>query len=665
MFEWLRKIFHKQSRTYNAIVRFYSGQAVWTPKDYENFAKEGYGNNVYVYSCVRLIAQSCAGIPWLLYEQKKDKLEELDYNHPLLKIWNRPNPFEAFGAWFESVVSYLLLSGNVYIERTLPRASEKLELYTLRPDRVKIVPGNQNKPVLRYEYTVNGSTTPLEPELILHIKYFNPLNDFYGMSPIEAVARSIDQNNESRKWNVALLQNSAQPSGILSTDQTLSEENRRILREQAVELYGGSKNAGNIFVAEAGLKFQPTGLSPVDMNWLEGSKLSAREIAIAYNVAPELIGDNSAKTYSNYSEARKALYQETVLPLMDYLKGAFNAWLVPLWGENLYLDYDKDSIEALQEDQDKLYSRIFGAVDRGIITRNEAREMLGFEAVKVPGADKLYIPFSLAPLEEEPEGEPNKELPEEPAEEETEKSFSQKKTLISEEKIAELWEYKRKRYWDPWEKKWKKELKSYFDEQEEEVLKNIENRKAAIRKEDIYEIQKWNKKLLKAAKPLLLEIIQEGADNAREELGIEVAWNIDNPKVNKWIQEESGTKIKGINETTLEQLRITLQDGIDLGEGVDDLAKRVRETFENARGYRAEVIARTETLNSFRFGNAELYREAGVEKMQWWAALDERLCEICEELHGQVFTIDEYEQQVSKIHPQCRCIGVSVKNDQE
>lgn len=661
MFEWLKKLFSKQSRTYNSIVRFTSGQAVWTPKDYENFAKEGYRNNVYVYSCVRLIAQSCAGIPWLLYEKKKDKIEELDYNHPLLKIWKRPNPFEGFGAWFEAMVSYLLLSGNTYIERTLSRASEKLELYTLRPDRMKIVPGNQNNPITRYEYAVNGSITPLEPELILHIKYFNPLNDFYGMSPIEASARSIDHNNEARKWNVSLLQNSAQPSGILSTDQTLSEETRRILREQAIELYGGSKNAGNVFVAEAGLKFQPTGLSPVDMSWLEGSKLSAREIAIAYNVAPELIGDNSSKTYSNYGEARKALYQETVLPLMDYLKDAFNNWLVPLWGDNLYLDYDKDSIEALQEDQDKLYTRMFGAVDRGIITRNEAREMLGFEALKIPEADRLYIPFSLTPIDEGQE-EPTEGPIEEPVEEETGKSLSQKKTIFSEEKLAELWEYKRKRYWDPWEKKWKKALKPYFDEQEKEVLKNIENRKAAIRKEDIYEVEQWNKKLRKLSKPLLLEIIQGGVESAINELGIEVAWNIDNPRVDKWIKEELGSKIQGINDTTLEQLKVTLQDGIDLGEGVDDLAKRVRETYEDAKGYRAETIARTETISAFTEGNRQLYQESGVKQLQFYTATDERVCEECYSKHGNKYGIDEAGGMIP-VHPQCRCTWIAVMEE--
>jgi HK97 family phage portal protein len=661
MFEWLKKLFSKQSRTYNSIVRFTSGQAVWTPKDYENFAKEGYENNVYVYSCVRLIAQSCAGIPWLLYEQKKDKLEELDYNHPLLKIWKRPNPFEGFGAWFEAMVSYLLLSGNTYIERTLTRPSDKLELYTLRPDRMKIVPGNQNNPITRYEYTVNGSITPLEPELILHIKYFNPLNDFYGMSPIEASARSIDHNNEARKWNVSLLQNSAQPSGILSTDQTLSEETRRILREQAIELYSGSKNAGNVFVAEAGLKFQPTGLSPADMSWLEGSKLSAREIAIAYNVAPELIGDNSSKTYSNYGEARKALYQETILPLMDYLKDAFNNWLVPLWGDNLYLDYDKDSIEALQEDQDRLYNRMFGAVDRGIITRNEAREMLGFEALKIPEADRLYIPFSLTPIDEGQE-EPTEGPIEEPVEEETGKSLSQKKTIFSEEKLAELWEYKRKRYWDPWEKKWKKALKPYFDEQEKEVLKNIENRKASIRKEDIYEVEQWNKKLKKLSKPLLLEIVQEGVESAINELGIEVAWNIDNPRVDKWIQEELGSKIQGINDTTLENLKGTLQDGIDLGEGVDDLAKRVRETYEDAKGYRAEVIARTETISAFTEGNRQLYQESGVKQLQFYTATDERVCEECYSKHGNKYGIEE-AQGIIPVHPQCRCTWVAVQEE--
>ena len=210
-------------------------------------------------------------------------------------------------------------------------------------------------------------------------------------------------------------------------------------------------------------------------------------------VAPELIGDNSSKTYSNYGEARKALYQETVLPLMDYLKDAFNNWLVPLWGENLYLDYDKDGIEALQEDQDKLYNRMFGAVDRGIITRNEAREMFGFETLKVPEADRLYIPFSLTPINEEPtEEEPEKEPTEEPIEEETEKSFSQKKTIFSEEKLAELWEYKRKHYWDHGKRNGRKPSNLTLTSKKE-VLKNIENRKAAIRKEDIYEIEQWNK----------------------------------------------------------------------------------------------------------------------------------------------------------------------------
>lgn len=662
MFEWLKKLFSKQSRTYNSIVRFTSGQAVWTPKNYENFAREGYASNVYVFACIRLIAQACSGIPWLLYERNsKGELEELDENHQLLKRWKHPNPQEGFGAWFEKVVSFLLLSGNTYIERTLPRASDKLELYSLRPDRMKVVPGDFNNPILRYEYTANGIATPIDPELILHIKFFNPLDDFYGMSPIEAAARSIDQNNESRKWNVSLLQNSAQPSGILTTDQTLSDETRGILREQARELYGGSGNAGDIFVAEAGLKYQPTGLSPLDMSWLEGAKLSAREIAIAYNVAPELIGDNSSKTYSNYGEARKALYQETVLPLMDYLKDAFNNWLVPLWGDNLYLDYDKDLIEALQEDQDRLYNRMFGAVDRGIITRNEARWMLGFEAVKTDGADKLYIPFSLTPLDEEELERPKKPA-EETEEEEAEKSLAQKKTLFDEEKIAELWEYKRKRYWDPWEKKWKEKLKSYFNDQEKEVLGNIEGRKSAIREDEIYEIEKWNKKLRKFSKPLLLEIVREGAESALNELGIEVSWSIDNPKVDEWVKEELGTKIKGINDTTLEQLKVTLQDGIDLGEGVDDLAKRVRETYEDAKGYRAETIARTETISAFTEGNRQLYQESGVKQLQFYTATDERVCEECYSKHGNKYGIDE-AGGIIPVHPQCRCTWVAVMDE--
>ncbi len=332
MFERIKSFFTKQSQTFRAIISITLGQPQWTPKNYASFAKEGYQSNVYVYACVRQIVMAVAGIPWIVYRKGRRVIEELD-DHPLAKLLRRPNPWQGGSRFFENLAAFLMLSGNSYIEAVGPERGSPRELYVLRPDRMKVVPGNAQQPISGYQYTAGGTTVTFPPDEILHLKMFNPLDDWYGMSPIEAAARSIDQNNESRAWNVALLQNSARPPGALVTENELSEEQYKRLKKEIQEKYAGSKNAGRPLLLEGGLDWKEMGLSPADMHWLEGLKLSAREIAIAFGVPPELIGDTANKTYSNYKEARQAFYTETVLPLMDWIRDELNNWLIPKFGE--------------------------------------------------------------------------------------------------------------------------------------------------------------------------------------------------------------------------------------------------------------------------------------------------------------------------------------------
>ena len=390
----------KQSRTFGAILLTTPGFPLWSPKDYGAFVREGYKKNVYVFSCVRMIAMACAGIPWLAYSMEGDRLVEIPPNHPLRELLARPNPFEGWGRFIEEVVSYLYLTGNSYIELVTPDAKGNKpprELYALRPDRVRIISGTPAQPVAGYIYSVGGREVRIEPEWIIHLRFFNPTDDFYGMSPLEPASYPVDQNNESRAWNVALLQNSARPSGALVTPpgERLSDEEFERLREQLRELYQGSKNAGRAILLEGGLDWKPMSYSPADMDWLEGVKLSAREIALAFGVPPQLIGDRESSTYANYQEARKAFYAETVLPLMDWLKNEFNARLVSRFWPGVILDYDQDQIEALQEDRGELWDRAIRAVERGVLTPNEARELLGYDPL--PGGDSLFMPANLMP----------------------------------------------------------------------------------------------------------------------------------------------------------------------------------------------------------------------------------------------------------------------------
>jgi hypothetical protein len=164
------------------------------------------------------------------------------------------------------------------------------------------------------------------------------------------------------------------------------------------------------------------GLSPKDMDFIQLKNMSAKDIALVYGVPSQLIGIPDAQTYSNFAEAKLALYNETIIPLLDKIQGDLNEWLVPQFNdESLELRYDIDSIPAMAEQRRRVFESVTSGVKDGILTRNEAREQLGYEPID--GADSLLVPANLMPLnvatEETPQEEdrsediPEEEIPEE------------------------------------------------------------------------------------------------------------------------------------------------------------------------------------------------------------------------------------------------------------
>lgn len=125
-----------------------------------------------------------------------------------------------------------------------------------------------------------------------------------------------------------------------------------------------------------------------------------------------------------------------------------------------------------------------------------------------------------------------------------------------------------------------------------------------------------------------------------------------------WIQEHVAELAKGVTDTTREALRRTIEDGWMQGEGVDDIAKRIREVMEYASRYRSYMIARTETTNAANMGSISAAQQIGIETKTWWAAVDERMCSLCSGLHGTTVPIDEpfeFGGMGPSRHPNCRC----------
>ncbi len=387
------------------------GRAAWTPRDYAKLAEEGYRRNVIGFAAVNKVAVAAASVPWKVFETGGDTRRELP-DHDLAKLLRKPNPLMGQGEFIQNLVGYYLLAGNEYIDAVGPDNGPPLELWPLRPDRMKLVVGGTGLPS-GFVYTVGGrkKTWDADPisgaSPILHLKTFNPLHDFYGMSPIEAAAFAIDIRNEQDRHNKALLQNDARPSGALvyqphkdAATNVLSPEQFDRLKSELDEQVSGASNTGRPLLLDGGLTWQQMGFKPKDMDFLNAKHSTSRDIALTFGVPPQLLGIPGDSTYSNYQEARLALWEETVIPLIRALASEFNHWLVPMFGDDLVLELDMEQVPALTLRRQSRMEAFNGA---DFLTVNEKRRATGFE--DTDGGDVILVPATLLPLGATPEEE--------------------------------------------------------------------------------------------------------------------------------------------------------------------------------------------------------------------------------------------------------------------
>lgn len=357
------------------------GEPVWSPRNYQSFAEEGFAQNAIVYRSVRMVAEAAASIPLMLFE---GNLEH--DSHPFLDLLAQPSADLTGTDLLECFYGHLMVAGNAYME-AVGVDGDLRELHVLRPDRMKVIPGRDGWPE-GYEYSVGGNSVRFSGEAspgvrpILHMRLFHPSNDHYGMSPIEAASTAIDIHNQAASWNKALLDNAARPSGALvyaAREGHLTGEQYDRLKAELEAGFTGARNAGRPLLLEGGLDWKPLSLSPKDMDFIEAKNAAAREIALALGVPPMLLGIPGDNTYSNYQEATRSLWRQTVLPLATRAAKALSRWLSPAFGAGaLELRPDIDAIEALSGEREALWSRLEKA---SFLTRDEKRIAAGYEAL--------------------------------------------------------------------------------------------------------------------------------------------------------------------------------------------------------------------------------------------------------------------------------------------
>jgi HK97 family phage portal protein len=366
------------------VVAFHgAGRVAWSARDTATLTRIAFLKNPVAFRCVKVIAEAAAAVPVVV----QDAATRFDA-HPLIDLIAAPNPGQAGAALMETFYGHLLLSGDGFLEAAGSHASGgPRELYVLRSDRMKVVPGSDGWPVA-YEYVVGAQKHVFdmrqERPPVLHVRSFHPQDDHYGLSPLQAAASAVEVHNSASTWSKALLDNAARPSGAIvykgaDGHGALAADQYARLVEELETHHQGARNAGRPMLLEGGLDWKQMGFSPSDMEFHNTKAAAARDVALAFGVPPMLLGLPGDNTYANYQEAHRAFYRLTVLPLVAKSLAAMSAWLAPYYGERVQIKVDEDNVPALAAEREALWRRIS---DAGFLSDAEKRALLGLPTQK-------------------------------------------------------------------------------------------------------------------------------------------------------------------------------------------------------------------------------------------------------------------------------------------
>jgi len=416
---------------YNKAIYNWLGESiVWNTENDDSYITEGYRKNATIYSLINLITKAATTIPFQIYEVKnendykryksltsgtidnstinkaallqKSSLVELQ-DTELHQLLNRPNPAQSYNSFISELIAFGKLTGNRYIYGIGPETGSKVgkysELYVMPSQIMEIVSGGIMQPVEKYKIEYNG-TFEIPASEICHIKDFNPYYDgsgshLYGQSPLRAGLRTLTTNNEAVQTGVKYLQNQTARGLLMSEEGDLNEVQAQQLKDKFRRQFQGSDNAGDVIITPKKLSWVNFGLNASDVSLIEQYNASIKDLCNIYNVPVQLLNNTDSTSYNNMKEAKKALYQNAVIPELLKIKDELNRWLAPKYGNKLCIEFDFTVIPELQEEADKVVDQLAKA---WWLTPNEKRSVMSY------GIDEenetlndYYIPANLIP----------------------------------------------------------------------------------------------------------------------------------------------------------------------------------------------------------------------------------------------------------------------------
>lgn len=611
-----------------------------------------------VYACVSLIGEACGDYEPYIQKKVGDKWETLP-DHELLQLLRRPGgrdlksaSFSMFDL-FEATVSYQLLQGDCfwYMARGVTTGKPR-EIVLLRADKVGTDIDPKTGEVNGYFVRRNvGDPIPLEVEEVLRFPLFNPKDPYKGFGAVEGGNDYISTDEATSEYTKNFFANNAGLSGVLNIKGEVTKGAFRKFVRAWRDKYEGVNNAGKVAILrDSDAAFTPVGSSLSELQMPDLRKMTLDDVLMIFKVPLPLLGkaEQTGLGRANVEALEYIFAKYNIDKKMTRFDNVLQFALERYYPDSAGLRVCHEDI--IPEDKEfELKERVAG-VDKWI-TRNEVRA--DEDSKEVDGGDQLYVPMNNVPINEASMGTPSSDTANPPTEDTTSESgikITIRKTVKKKDKNLGINAEKAERFrlslmknQRRYERQYRKTVRPIFQKQRKEALYNLEAHASSLEKAHqlkLFDDAAYDAELVKELTPMLKDLLQTQGGIAMTFAGdTENEFYLTNNVVS-YVTRGTEKMATNFNDETLRLLNETLAQGIQEGEGLGELKKRVNDVYGDIEGYRSERIARTETLKASNAATVDAYRQTGYVKAKQWV-VNPNACEQCQEFEGKTVPLDD------------------------
>jgi HK97 family phage portal protein len=650
-----------------------------------------------IYAAISAISQGISALPIEMFPDSDEKREKPLKKSMVGELLTNPGLDMDGQQFMEGTIDFMELYGEAFwfmdglARRTSsgPQFPTMLELWD--PTQVRAVLKNGN--VIAWEYQTGQDVFRIDADRVIQFKHFNPYDPIRGLAPLSAAMLPAQGGYKALNYQDAFFENSAVMGGLITPKDgaIIQPESMQRLLDTLEARHQGSSKRGRLGGITAPVDYQELGMSQKEMDFPGWMDASSAFILMVFKVPPSVAGLQKDANY-NASVQQAKQFWFNHLPLAHYIERRIKQRLCRAFGiaESPY--FKTESIKAMTEDQESLTNQARNLWNMGISFKDiNDRLELGFPADDI-AADTRWVTFSLVNADEQAmapasdavggptRGPAEGDTPAQPGDESTNADDpTQGKAAFQTPEGREFvrstnWRNLISRVRDE-EMIYEKRLRDHFYSLKTEVLGKLRGLKSIKAPADfaisffMFDEDKAAADIERKTEPLYKSSLKKGAESIIQELDLNLDFNFLAPQAQKFLQEKMFEIADLVDEPVAKALRASLDEGIRLGESVDKIADRVESVFDVER-MRARRIARTEVAESFNGGRFATMKEAGIEKIEWLSARDNRVRDSHVDVDGEVIVLgDRFSNGL--LYPldpagppeeivNCRCVSLPV-----